>query len=75
MYWDQASVLVQVGLLDPKVVPKPLKGKGLKQLPVVGVEGARQVVDLKQERYNGLLKEHGLLNGMVSLNVNGANGS
>ncbi|KAK3208055.1 hypothetical protein GRF29_96g1253344 [Pseudopithomyces chartarum] len=75
MYWDQASVLVQVGLLDPKVIPKPLKGKGLKQLPVVGVEGARQVVDLKQERYNGLLKEHGLLNGMVSLNVNGVNGS
>ncbi|KAJ4303493.1 hypothetical protein N0V90_002388 [Kalmusia sp. IMI 367209] len=70
MYWDQASVLVQVGLLDPKVVPKDMKNKGLKRLPVVGVEGARQVVDAKQERYNGLLKEHGLLDGL-----NGVNGS
>ena len=33
IYWDQASVLVQIGLLDPTV------------LPVVGVEGARKVVD------------------------------
>ncbi|KAL1595260.1 hypothetical protein SLS60_009949 [Paraconiothyrium brasiliense] len=75
MYWDQASVLVQVGLLDPKIVPKNLKSQGLKQLPVVGAEGARQVLDVKQERYNGLLKEHGLLDGMAALNVNGVNGS
>jgi carboxymethylenebutenolidase len=33
IYWDQASVLVQVGLLDPK------------GLPVAGVETARKVVD------------------------------
>ena len=33
IYWDQASVLVQIGLLDP--------GK----LPVAGVETARKVVD------------------------------
>ncbi len=33
IYWDQASVLVQVGLLDP--------GK----LPVVGVESARKAID------------------------------
>jgi carboxymethylenebutenolidase len=33
IYWDQASVLVQVGLLDPT------------GLPVVGVETARKVVD------------------------------
>jgi carboxymethylenebutenolidase len=35
IYWDQASVLVQIGLLDPK------------GLPVVGPEGARRVVNPK----------------------------
>ena len=35
IYWDQASVLVQVGLLDPK------------GLPVAGVETARKVVEAK----------------------------
>jgi carboxymethylenebutenolidase len=33
IYWDQASVLVQVGLLDPK------------GLPVTGAESARKVVN------------------------------
>ena len=33
IYWDQASVLVQIGLLDPA------------QLPVVGVESAKKVLD------------------------------
>ena len=33
LYWDQASVLVQLGLLDPAV------------LPVVGAEGPRSVLD------------------------------
>ncbi len=33
LYWDQASVLVQLGLLDPTT------------LPVVGVEGTRSVLD------------------------------
>jgi carboxymethylenebutenolidase len=33
IYWDQASVLVQVGLLDPGT------------LPVVGVDSARKVLD------------------------------
>lgn len=32
-YWDQASVLVQLGLLDPN------------SMPVVGVESARKVLD------------------------------
>jgi carboxymethylenebutenolidase len=35
IYWDQASVLVQVGLLDPKL------------LPVAGVETARKLLDEK----------------------------
>lgn len=34
IYWDQASVLVQVGLLDPT------------GLPVAGVEAARKIVDI-----------------------------
>jgi carboxymethylenebutenolidase len=33
IYWDQASVLVQIGLLDSK------------KLPVAGVETARKLVD------------------------------
>jgi carboxymethylenebutenolidase len=33
IYWDQASVLVQVGLLDPT------------DLPISGVESARKVLD------------------------------
>ena len=36
IYWDQASVLVQVGLLDPT------------GLPVAGIETARKVVDKTQ---------------------------
>jgi carboxymethylenebutenolidase len=35
IYWDQASVLVQIGLLDPA------------RLPVVGAEGARRVLNPK----------------------------
>lgn len=33
IYWDQASVLVQIGLLDPE------------GLPVVGAEGARKILN------------------------------
>jgi carboxymethylenebutenolidase len=34
IYWDQASVLVQLGLLDPT------------DLPVVGAESARKILEL-----------------------------
>jgi carboxymethylenebutenolidase len=34
IYWDQASVLVQLGLLDPK------------NLPVVGSESADKILEL-----------------------------
>ena len=64
MYWDQASVLVQVGLLDPKLVPKKFKGEGTKQLPVTGAEAAKQLVDPQQGRYNKLLQMHGLFDGI-----------
>ena len=43
IYWDQASLLVQVGLLDPKT------------LPVTGAEQARKLLDVKQPM-NALLK-------------------
>jgi carboxymethylenebutenolidase len=48
LYWDQASVLVQIGLLEPA------------GLPVVGAEGARSVVD-RTIRLNGLLYRAELL--------------
>jgi len=43
IYWDQASVLVQLGLLDPS------------KLPVTGVESARKAVD-KTLRSNALIE-------------------
>ena len=42
IYWDQATVLVQIGLLDPMLVPN---GTSAKRLPVVDARGARKVVD------------------------------
>ncbi|RMZ72028.1 dienelactone hydrolase [Pyrenophora seminiperda CCB06] len=67
VYWDQASVLVQVGLLDPKTVPqmktKKMRGavEDLEQLPVVGGEAARLLVEPREEGYNGLLEVNGLM--------------
>ncbi|KAF2717653.1 hypothetical protein K431DRAFT_255005 [Polychaeton citri CBS 116435] len=45
VYWDQASVLVQLGLLDGNnAVPGHFKKKGVKKLPIVGVEAARALM-------------------------------
>jgi carboxymethylenebutenolidase len=44
IYWDQASVLVQIGLLDPKL------------LPVAGIETAKKVLD-KSLPSNTLMKK------------------
>lgn len=52
IYWDQATVLVQVGLLDPKLAPG---NKGKQQLPVVGKEGARKVLDARSTQSNELI--------------------
>lgn len=52
IYWDQASVLVQIGLLDPKNVPG---SKGKQHLPVVGREGARKVLDKHSAQSNHLI--------------------
>ncbi|KAL1587312.1 hypothetical protein WHR41_04247 [Cladosporium halotolerans] len=44
VYWDQASVLFQAGLLNPKLaLPDGMKKKGVKKLPIVGAEAARAV--------------------------------
>ena len=45
IYWDQASVLVQVGLLDAKAVPQAGKDLGVERLPVVGRKAARRVLN------------------------------
>ncbi len=45
IYWDQASVLVQIGLLDPR------------GLPVAGVETARKVLDVALPS-NALMGHH-----------------
>ena len=55
LYWDQASVLVQVGLLDPKVVPPHLRKKGLQRLPVYGSETASKVLDEDSQPFNDLI--------------------
>lgn len=53
IYWDQATVLVQIGLLDPELVPN---GNGRKRLPVVDAKGARKVLDEKSVQSNELLE-------------------
>jgi len=55
VYWDQASVLVQIGALDPKLVPKHLKAKGMERLPVAGREAARKVLGEESHPSNELL--------------------
>jgi carboxymethylenebutenolidase len=40
IYWDQASLLVQIGLLDPKL------------LPVTGQEQAKRLLELSQQFTN-----------------------
>jgi hypothetical protein len=61
IHWDQASVLVQIGLLDPTLVPKTFrtseKGREaeVKRLPVVGREGARKCVDETVDKSNELI--------------------
>lgn len=57
IYWDQASVLVQIGLLDPKLVPEAMKEKGMRQLPVAGAEAARKVLAEDSELSNRLLSK------------------
>ncbi|EMC95770.1 hypothetical protein BAUCODRAFT_71739 [Baudoinia panamericana UAMH 10762] len=55
IYWDQASVLVQIGLLDPKLVPENMKKQGLQRLPVYGSETAAKVLDEDCQPSNELI--------------------
>ncbi|KAL1644341.1 hypothetical protein SLS61_008848 [Didymella pomorum] len=57
IYWDQASVLFQVGLLDSEEVPKKFKDKGLEMLPVSGSEAARKVMDIESEEANFMIDD------------------
>ncbi|PLN77413.1 hypothetical protein BDW42DRAFT_4277 [Aspergillus taichungensis] len=53
VYWDQAGVLVQVGLLDPVLVPRGFRAvgpnragsEGVERLPVVGGEGVERMLE------------------------------
>jgi carboxymethylenebutenolidase len=44
IYWDQASVLAQIGLIDAK------------KLPASGIEASRKVINPSQEPSNGLIQ-------------------
>jgi hypothetical protein len=55
LYWDQASVLYQTGLLDPEKVPGTLKDQGVEILPVAGAEAAQKIVDEESEPGNEMI--------------------
>ncbi|KAJ9607191.1 hypothetical protein H2200_008263 [Cladophialophora chaetospira] len=63
IHWDQATVLVQVGLLDPKYIPKSFKTteegreKEVERLPVCGKEAARKVLDEDSSESNKLIPD------------------
>lgn len=62
VYWDQASVLEQIGLINPSIVPETFKtneesqGEKIKRLPVLGSEAAVKVVDEEKGRSNRLIR-------------------
>lgn len=53
IYWDQASVLVQIGLLDPLLVPR---GQSMPRLPVSDGAAARKVLDEGYCKSNSQIK-------------------
>jgi hypothetical protein len=57
LYWDQASVLVQVGLLDPKLGAVGLGKNGVNALPIAGVETARKVLDESSVESNKMITD------------------
>ncbi|KAF2247202.1 hypothetical protein BU26DRAFT_343759 [Trematosphaeria pertusa] len=57
IYWDQASVLFQVGLLEPEEVPEKFKKEGLEMLPVAGSEAARKIMDFEAEESNDMIDD------------------
>jgi len=61
VYWDQASVLLQLGLLDPNQVPSGFKAINeqdkVERLPVTGPESAWKVLDDSSEESNRLIPD------------------
>lgn len=57
VYWDQASVLFQVGLLDPDEVPEEYRKDGLEMLPVAGSEAARKIMEVDSEETNDMIDD------------------
>jgi hypothetical protein len=57
VYWDHASVLFQIGLLDPDDVPEKFKKDGLEMLPVSGSESARKIWDDEAEVANDMIDD------------------
>lgn len=57
VYWDQGSVLVQVGLIDPEHVPKSMAEKGVDFLPLYGVDGAKKILDVKSIPTNEMVTD------------------
>ncbi|KAJ4679019.1 hypothetical protein HRR95_004277 [Exophiala dermatitidis] len=63
VHWDQASVLVQIGLLDPKYIPRTFKtaeeGREdeVERLPVCGRQAARKVLDEDSAPSNQLIPD------------------
>lgn len=55
IYWDQASVLSQIGAISAENVPQELKSKGCKKLPIVGAESAAKVLDVDKVPSNDLI--------------------
>jgi hypothetical protein len=57
VYWDQASVLLQVGLLEAEHIPSKMEHLGLEILPIAGKEAARKVLDGASEPSNEMLDD------------------
>ncbi len=63
VHWDQASVLVQVGLIDPELIPHKFKTaeegreEEVERLPVCGREAARKVIDEHSSKSNRLIPD------------------
>ena len=49
-------MLVQVGLLDPNLVPENFKEQGMKRMPVYGKETAEKVLDPECRESNDLIE-------------------
>lgn len=55
VYWDQASVLAQIGAISADNVPQDLKSKGCKKLPILGAESSAKVLDVDKVPSNDLI--------------------